>query len=211
MPPVVMIHGTDGLKKSSPWWRAASPFSAMLLAHGLTIVEPRPKWSGALGGTRLSPPADYLDPWAADSRLTIWADAAEKLLLHLDKYAPGVPLNAISHSHGGNVLVFAILYAEPGRFHDVVTVSTPVVNTMIEHRLAALKKITGRHLHFYDTTDMVQAEGCLDDGLYPIRLTRTWPEPAQSVEVPGNGHSNMLNVDPEMFVRAGGATFLQAA
>jgi len=54
---------------------------------------------------------------------------------------------------------------------------------------------------------MVQAEGCLGDGLYPYRLTRTWPDPAVSVEAPGNNHSRMLNEDPQRFVDAGGVAF----
>jgi hypothetical protein len=58
---------------------------------------------------------------------------------------------------------------------------------------------------------MVQAEGCLGDGLYPYRLTRTWPDPPVSVEAPGNNHSRMLNEDPQRFVDAGGVAFLEAS
>ncbi len=218
MAPLVLVMGTDGRKAASPWWRPSSPFAALVKGHGLVLLDEREPfdWGGMLGGTAASPPCDPDDPWCDHRELVVWSAAGKALKWYLDARAPG-PVDLIGHSHGGAVIVYALLYAQhqadlgapsPWQARRVITVSTPVRADMKAHRLAALKAIADRWLHFYDRLDGVQEHGCLGDGGYPLDFTRTWPEPALSVEVPGNSHSRMLNEDPAMFVQAGGVSFL---
>jgi hypothetical protein len=200
----VLVHGTDGLKSAANWWRPASPFVSMLHYHGRTLLDEADPfwWSGVLGGTTAAPPYNPDDAWARDRRLVLWSDAGMKLRWYLDAKAHGEPVDVVCHSHGGAVLVFALLYG--AKIRNVVSVSSPIRNDMLVHRAEATKRLLGRLLHFFDNTDMTQAEGCIGDGLYPLILNRLWPEPALCVEQAGNGHSKMLYESPAMFEAAGG-------
>src|SRR5262249_43965748 len=147
--------------------------------------------------------------------LVVWSAAGRSLKWYLEAKARDQVVDVIAHSHGGAVLVYALLYGAVG-IRNVITVSTPIRNDMIEHRAAATKRIRGRRLHFYCNEDRVQAEGVLGDGQVHglpgsgdmLNLTRTWCAPALNVEIPGNGHSRCLNEEPRAFVDAGGVAFL---
>src|SRR5262249_54579575 len=114
-----------------------SSFAVMLGAHGLELLELEDpfSWSGGLGGAPLAPRRDPAGPRGDRRELVSLSAAGRAPKWYLEAKARDQGVDVIAHSHGGAVLVFALLYGAVG-IRNVVTVSTPIRNDMIEHRAA---------------------------------------------------------------------------
>ena len=196
--PVILVHGTWGLKQT--WWKPSSAFAAGLVASGLGLASAEPfRWSGNLGGVEDYTPGDPEDP--ADDVSVDWTVEA----IHLRDYARlanvyfGRPSDAevslVAHSHGGQVAILAIAHAGLNVRH-LVTVATPVRKDLAGWQIGAQAAIKGSWLHLYGDwwRDSMIRLGELFDG--NIGWKMKMPE-ALNIYVKGRGHSDLI--DPKLF------------
>ncbi len=160
--------------------------------------------------------------WASDvnfgkGKRRDWSAAGRNLHQYLrppvltddrDRYVPIGQRNLIAHSHGGQVVFYAL--ADGLIINNLITVATPVLKPIIEDVLPfAAPRIRGRWLHLStDWRDRMQWFGELFDGAFGIQ--RAFPAvcgtkgaligiPNLTNEpVPGWGHSSFLK-DPRAF------------
>ena len=175
----------------APWYRADSLFDRTLGRLGYHRVDqlsggPDPGyWSGDLEGTLLQQFfsfANYRDDWL---------DGGQKLEVFirnrnfLDR--EDVILTLIAHSHGGQVVAFALqrlLKNAPLNLH-VVTVDMPVRRGLRSVYDDALTSVEGNWTHLYSTWARMRILG---SRFGPRKLE----DAARNLSIPG-GHSGILN------------------
>jgi hypothetical protein len=176
----IPVQGTDSWDEDEAncqWWERGSEFTRHLAAENLVLHARTPfEWSTSLDGI----------PTRRNHQ--IWKGAAKHLVCHLER----VPLderNIIAHSHGGQVVFYALSYGL--RINNLVTVGTPVRSDMERVVLSALGNMNYWH-HIYDNCkDFTAIMGSLFDGKFRIRHNFDLADTSDNIK--GIGHSKILN------------------
>lgn len=183
----ITVEGTWGSKRGElDWWRFGSPFWHYLITSGFarTAVPVTKKfhWDDSVEGI-----------FGKNKR---WKLGGERLGYYAKAYRnPNRKLLVIAHSHGGQVAAYA---ASKGmRIDCLVTVATPVRKDMKQTYEYARGNI-GCWIHLYsDRSDWMQWFGSWFDGSWRLRRKMSYAD--QQIQIPGVGHSGLLN--PAMWDR----------
>lgn len=193
--PAVLVHGTHGL--GNGWYQPASPFRQMLAAGGIpTIDQARPfGWIGNLDGLR----------WKQHTEWRYWGQAftwyVRDTLREHSLPALDTPVSVVAHSHGGNLLAYAVAeYKLP--VDIVVTIATPVRADLTEH-YKAMRAAARRWVHV--ASDETSGWGWQQLGQFTWRHPLRWlfpmrqmPEAHLNLYERGFGHGDMVR-DPWMW------------
>lgn len=182
--PTILIDGTWGEKESRSWIDDGSGFVVEALIHGVNVIDLKEPflWSTALDG--YSPKF-----WKKNHNHMVWASWGRALLYYAHWKAPGVPVNLIAHSHGGQVAAYALNYGL--KVNQLITIATPVRADMAKIWTAGRPNVKS-HLHIHTgKRDMMQWLGELGDGRFGIY--RRMAPPAHNHEHKGHTHSSLLH------------------
>lgn len=161
------------------WWKPQSRFMQFLAARDVHHARPDwPfQWDTSLSGVF----------WTkADNR--VWQDAGDKLRLWvLFHQVPYEQRNFIVHSHGGQVLLYAV--AQGLEVRNVLMIGVPVREDMSYAASYARPRIQYWH-SVYDPDDDTQRQGSWFDGT--VQLRRAWPMGDAADAIKGIGHSGVL-------------------
>ena len=197
--PYIPVAGTRppwrGRHDRRDWYHRGSPFDCLMRRHGYQRVEQdrdpstpdRGFWSGDVGGLlvqRVWPWTDGHQPWKAGGRELV------RFLFHrwTAEFAAGVTL--IGHSHGGQVIAYAL---EALAYEDaippvrVITVDMPVRRDMQEI-YAPARRVAATWTHLYSERGLGSKFRWLGNRFGPRELDAA----TRNIEVTG-GHSGILS------------------
>lgn len=178
----IPIPGTDAWDEDEnnyQWYERGSTFTRHLATQNLVLhaVGYLP-WSTSLDGFLGRHPHKH----------TIWKGAAKHMLCHLER-VPFAERNIVAHSHGGQVVFYAMSYGL--RIRNLITVGTPVRGDMEKTLLSGLGNVDYWH-HICDSkTDKTSILGALFDG--KLRVKHTFDLCSSQDDIKGIGHSKILN------------------
>ena len=198
----VAVQGTDGWVEPGDrrgWWHSVSRFAVLMASFGCDLLwtDDPFVWSTEVNGWQFwrrwswfkpDPTKDHRS-WRAGAKALRW-----KADQHDHEHGVG-PLDAVCHSHGGNVWAYAA-GVEGVRFRHVVLMGTPLRGDMIEvykHAIANSESV----LFVTDPRDdTMQFLGRVGDGaIGEIDL----PPGIHVLPVDDMGHSGAL-YDPDAFM-----------
>ncbi len=207
----IPVAGTWGRKKfrNDDWFRAGSSIDALLNDLGYARVDQnndpaRPDagfWSGDVGGLLIQ----QLSPWMSHDE--VWREGAENLVRFFHarrrELVDCEEVAIIAHSHGGQVVSFALQTMRDNGKHStvlpkirVVTVDMPVrtgrflfffSRGMDETYQDALTAVDGRWTHLYSGRGLKSRMRWLGNRFGPRRLRGA----LLNCQIPG-GHSGVL-------------------
>lgn len=198
----VAVPGTWGWRdRDDPaaWFRAGSPFAAEVRVLGIAPLRAEPfLWTTRINGTEgWRRWFSWVIPasWERGDHLD-WQAGAEALRYYCE--ADAAPDVVVAHSHGGQLVAYAIAagYVTP---RLLVTVSTPPRGDMqdvYEAARVALDARGGRWRHLHAATlDFWQRAGVGGDGRVNLRGVGAMPAGTahDNYPVPGAGHTRVLN------------------
>lgn len=189
MIPLILVHGT--WSRQSPWHQPGSPLWKALEDRGYTVIQF--KWSGYCGGV---PGPVIVPPDTKDLKgsLELWRSEGEKLALFCRQLGLARP-HILSHSHGLQVVAFAasgsggLTMAQC--FGTVLSLSGPV-RTDMRRIYGWARPHIERWIQAADRSgaDETIRAGEAFDG--HIGWSYELPEADVNVEIPGQGHSGVL-------------------
>lgn len=163
----VIIHGTNA--RGADWARANAPF-AQQVAHGRNAISTSFQWSGSRLETDRQASGRQLSSFLRDVRNPM--------------IAANRSVNAIAHSHGGNVLGHA-LSDNRTRIDNAVLLATPHMvgpnNPNVSWTGAATNRVRGMVAAFSTPNDLIQQQGATANEWAQRRnvmATRTFNQPA---------------------------------
>ena len=171
------------------WYRRGSPFDTQLTALGYQRVEQdrdprtldRGYWSGDVNGLLIQ------TLWWRQRKHRAWREGAAELrrLLHARRreFAGGVTV--VAHSHGGQVVAYALHTARPEVPISVVTVDMPIRRDMADVYEWAVRW-SARWTHLYSGRGWASRWRWLGNRFGARRLAG-----ATNIGIPG-GHSGIL-------------------
>ena len=177
------------------WYRRSSPFDHLVADHGFMRVEQdrdpdqpdRGFWSGTVNGLLLQ------TFWRRSRRHRAWCDGAQQLQMFLMRrhaeFAAADGLTLIAHSHGGQVLAYALARDPDYPPVTVVTVDMPVRRDMeAVYEQARKRPCVRRWVHLYSGRGWSSRFRWLGSRLGP----RTLAVADENVAIEG-GHSGILS------------------
>ena len=168
------------------WWQKTSALTHFLADYNLQQLHPETPfvWDTALSGVFWRPGRKEWQ--AAGANLQIYFDFAK---------TPIDDRNLIAHSHGGQVVFYAL--ATGLEIRNLITFGTPVRDDMVIPIEIGRKRILGTWIHVVDKTfDRIQAEGEWFDGGWQYRSEFKMAD--LNDKITNVEHSKLLN-DPSCF------------
>lgn len=198
MKPYLTVPGTwsRGESGQPQWWEAGSPFTRFMASQGWWLLTlDHAIWTGDLEG---GPMERYLlfrwidrGGWHRD-----WRHGGEVLAHALLAHVERGTATVIAHSHGLQVVLYALADHPDVEIPALVSVGSPVREDMRAVAAGARPRI-GRWLHRHaDWSDRWQWLGASGDGL--LRIRRRHPLADRNDGVRGVGHSRLLS-DPTAY------------
>lgn len=190
MSPVILVEGTFG----GDWAKPRSRFSNMLRKHGLEPVLF--EWSRNVDGL-----PGWLNWWQKGQHRS-WISGGKALadkIRVMKLMNPGCRISVICHSHGVNVVIYAVLRAhdcgDPIQVDDLVSVCSPVREDMHKQANGARKYGIRRWRQIASQNgDFMQWAGEVFDGHLQLKgRTREWKQATSNILLEGIGHSKLLN------------------
>ena len=160
-----------------------SNFALMIQAAGAQLPDEPFRWSTNLDGVL--------------GENTDWIRWGVALTWYCHKHSQGESVNIVTHSHGGQVVAYAL--AQGLEVASLVTVATPVRKEMTPIWTAGAKNLwRWSHIHS-DNADFWQWMGARFSGWFVA--PREMPAPARNIYEPGVSHSELLA--PELWMERG--------
>lgn len=185
---ITTVGGTSSIHDAG-WWKYGSPFLLYLETLGVTRLKKEDFiWSTDLDGFNI---LSYL--FRSSRRHTDWEAGGAALRYYLED-VPVLDRNIISHSHGRQVVLYAI--SQGLLLNSWIDVSGPVRVDMLELAKAYECNIKLNPIHIYSYLDPIQIAGSLLDGKFGIKFKCPI---SCNIKLPHEvGHSKLLYT-PEYF------------
>lgn len=176
------IGGTGAAKHVAPWYKSGSAFDERARAADCRRSARKFRlWSTALAGR-----------WHCGANQWAWSYGGDVLRDYLTREVKYANRNIIAHSHGGQIVPYALAGAGL-QIRRLVTVGTPIRPDMLEVWQAAAQNI-GCHLHLYGT-GWGSRMRVFGSAAFGVSFTRKHPTADASMAVAG-GHSGILHAAP---------------
>lgn len=207
--PIVPVAGTHGYRGTltGEWWCPGSPVLTFLDAEGFPLLSPeRPfVWTTDVNGWRFWRRwFGFGDPhhdWTAGGHA--FYAFLRPFLDHLDTYIPIRDRNAVVHSHGLQVALYACQFGL--KLNSLVSVMSPVRTDMLRVAFDARPNI-GYWEHVRADKDRFQWWGAIGDG--HVGIDREHPLADRNTRINGASHAKLLR-DPAWFSQWREAGILQ--
>lgn len=185
--------GTWAQYEKNSWNENNSDFVIKAKNKGLSFAKQNFIWSTQLDGGIWASIRTKI--FRGTTKHVTWNSSGMAFTWWAFKYSENAPINIITHSHGGNMALYAAKHGL--KIKTLITVATPVRFDMRNITKQALPNIENWY-HIYSDNDKWQLIGQIADGRFGFKRKMPIPKnKGKNIFVPGYHHSELL--DPNVF------------